>query len=35
MSTIILGEEKLKEIITIDMAQERLRQLNIFGWFII
>jgi hypothetical protein len=35
MSTIILGEEKLKEIITIDMAQERLHQLNIFGWSII
>jgi hypothetical protein len=27
-------KEKLKEVITIDMAQERLRQLNNFGWSI-
>jgi hypothetical protein len=34
MSTIIQGKEKLKEVITIDMAQERLCQLNNFGWSI-
>ncbi len=35
MSIIILREEKLKEVITIDMAQERLCQLNRFWWFIV
>jgi len=35
MSIITPREEKLKEVITIDMAQERLCQLNRFGWFII
>jgi hypothetical protein len=34
MSTITRREEKLKEVIIIDMAQERLHWLNIFGWFI-
>jgi hypothetical protein len=34
MSTITPGEEKLKEVITIDMAWERLSQLNRFGWSI-
>jgi hypothetical protein len=28
------GEGKLKEVITINMAQERLCQLNNFGWSI-
>jgi len=28
------GKKKLKEVITIDMAQERLRRLNKFGWSI-
>jgi hypothetical protein len=35
MSTITQGEGKLKEVIIIDMAQRRLRQLSNFGWFIV
>jgi hypothetical protein len=35
MSKITPREEKLKKVITIDMAQERLHRLNRFGWFII
>jgi hypothetical protein len=35
MSTITQREGKLKEVITIDMAQRRLRQLSNFGWFIV
>jgi hypothetical protein len=35
MSTITQGEGKLKEVITIDMAQRRLCQLSNFGWFIV
>jgi hypothetical protein len=35
MSIITLGEEKLKEVITINMAQEKLRRLNKFGWSIV
>jgi len=31
---VIQEEGKLKEVITIDMVQERLRQLNNFGWSI-
>jgi hypothetical protein len=34
MSTIISREEKIKEVITIDMVQERLCRLNKFGWSI-
>jgi hypothetical protein len=34
MFTITQGKGKLKEVITINMAQERLRQLSNFGWFI-
>jgi hypothetical protein len=30
MSTITPREEKLKEVITVDMAQERLHRLNRF-----
>ncbi len=35
MSTITQGEGKLKEVITIDMAQRRLCQLSNFGWSIV
>jgi hypothetical protein len=31
---IIQQEGKNKKVIIIDMAQERLRQLNKFGWYI-
>jgi hypothetical protein len=34
MSIIIQEEEKLKEVITIEMAQGRLHRLNNFGWSI-
>jgi hypothetical protein len=35
MFTITWGEGKLKEVITMNMVQGRLRQLNNFGWSII
>jgi hypothetical protein len=34
MSIITQREKKLKVVITIEMVQERLRQLSNFGWFI-
>jgi hypothetical protein len=34
MYTITHGEENLKQVITINMAWERLCQLNNFGWTI-
>jgi hypothetical protein len=34
MFTITPREEKLKEVITINMAQESLHRLNRFGWSI-
>jgi hypothetical protein len=35
MSTITPREENLKKVIIVDMVQERLHQLNIFGWVIV
>jgi hypothetical protein len=34
MSIFNQGKEKLKNVITIEMAQEKLHRLNNFGWFI-
>jgi hypothetical protein len=34
MFTITWEEENLKEVIIVDMGQERLHQLNNFGWSI-
>jgi hypothetical protein len=35
MSTITLGEEIFFKVVIVNMAQERLCQLNRFGWYIV